>query len=77
MIGVQELLRVADRLALYTLESVPGNGERAHREAIVVAYLTLHMLKMTYPRTDTTEVFSALQEAEGVMDLLSQPRDVV
>lgn len=71
---VQELLRIADRLALYTLESAPGHGERGHREAIIVAYLTLHLLKMTYPRRDTAAIFAALQEAEGLMDLLSHPR---
>jgi hypothetical protein len=71
---VQELLRIADRMALYTLESAPGHGERGHREAIVIAYLTLNMLKVTYPKTDIAKVFEALQEAEGVMDLLSRPR---
>lgn len=74
---MQELLRIADRMALYTLESAPGGEESAHREAIVIAYLTLHMLKMTYPRSDVTEVFAALQEAEGIMDLLAHPRGTI
>jgi hypothetical protein len=64
-------------MALYTLESASGNTERAHREAIVIAYLTLQMLKLTYPQKNVTKVFEALQEAEGVMDLLARPKGVV
>jgi len=71
---VQELLRIADRMALYTLEAAPGHGECGHREAIIIAYLTLGMLKVTYPKTGVTKVFEALQEAEGVLDLLRRPR---
>jgi len=77
MTEVPELLRVADSMALYTLDAVSGEGACAHRKAIVVAYLALSMLKISYPRKGTTEVFAALQEAEGIMALLDGPREVV
>jgi hypothetical protein len=75
-IGSQDLLRVADKIALYTLESVTGQGDLAHREAIIVAYLTLHILEITYPRRSAAEIFSALQEAEGMMTMLSGPQGI-